>query len=154
MNVKKFISEYREAFGEKTPLPIVFRYTNQPLAQTEKIGGCFFKGLQAVRQGQPIRLNAAVIGCMGGQFYTGFTEMPEYIPDFVSFKEKYKKTPEMVIDFIEKREVTKTDKKYLDFIRIDQVKSLDWTQRNIEYIEKSSSEIIEEVLSKFLLLIE
>jgi len=33
----------------------------------------------------------------------------------------------------------------------DQVKSLDWTQRNIEYIEKSSSEIIEEVLSKFLL---
>ena len=125
MNVKRFISNYREAFGEKASLPIVFRYTNQPVAQTEKIGGCFFKGLQAVRQGRPISLNAAVIGCMGGQFYTGFSEMPERVPEFVSFKEKYKETPEMVINFIEDLEVTKTDKKYLDFVRIDQVKSLE-----------------------------
>jgi len=36
----------------------------------------------------------------------------------------------------------------------DQVKSLDWTKRNIEYIENSSDEIIEEVINKILVLIE
>ncbi len=32
------------------------------------------------------------IGCGGGKFYTGFTEMPERVPTFVSLKEKYKQT--------------------------------------------------------------
>ncbi len=36
----------------------------------------------------------------------------------------------------------------------DQVKSLDWIQRNIEFIERTSDEVIEDVLSKFLLLIQ
>ena len=51
---------------------------------------------------------------MGGKFYTGFSEMHERIPNFVSLKEKYKKTPEMVIDFIQKMKVPSTDKIYLN----------------------------------------
>ena len=73
MEVKVFIDNYREAFGEKTELPIVFWYSDTPLADTEKINGCFFKGLKTVREGNPISLNAEVIGCGGGKFYTGFT---------------------------------------------------------------------------------
>lgn len=36
----------------------------------------------------------------------------------------------------------------------DQVKSMDWTERNIEYIESTSDEIIEAVINKFLVLIQ
>ncbi len=125
MEVKVFIDNYREAFGEKTELPIVFWYSDTPLADTEKINGCFFKGLKTVRDGNPISLNAEVIGCGGGKFYTGFTEMPERVPNFVSLKERYKKTPEMVVEFIEQLGVSLTNRKYLNFVRIDRVETFD-----------------------------
>lgn len=35
----------------------------------------------------------------------------------------------------------------------DQIKSLDWKERNAEFIGKSSEEVLEEVINKFLLLI-
>ncbi|NDW12034.1 hypothetical protein D0T50_03920 [Bacteroides sp. 214] len=123
MNINVFINNYREAFGEKAELPIVFWYSETPLADTEKINGCFFKGLKTVREGNPISLNAEVIGCGGGKFYTGFTEMPERVPNFVSLKEKYKKTPEMVVEFIENLGVPLTNRKYLNFARIDMVEA-------------------------------
>lgn len=125
MNVKVFITNYREAFGEKAELPIAFWYSDTLLADTEKINGCFFKGLKTVRAGNPISLNAEVIGCGGGKFYTGFTEMPERVPNFVSLKEKYKKTPEMVVDFIESIGVPLTNRKYLHFARIDTIETFD-----------------------------
>ncbi|MDL2212751.1 DUF169 domain-containing protein [Bacteroides sp. OttesenSCG-928-D19] len=125
MKVKVFIDNYREAFGENAELPIVFWYSDTPLADTEKINGCFFKGLKTVREGNPISLNAEVIGCGGGKFYTGFTEMPERVPNFVSLKEKYKKTPEMVVEFIEQLGVSLTNRKYLNFVRIDRIETFD-----------------------------
>lgn len=48
--------------------------------------------MKTVRDGGIISLNAENIGCGGGKFYTGFTEMPEHVPTFVSLKEKYKQT--------------------------------------------------------------
>ncbi|MDH6534558.1 hypothetical protein D0T51_05615 [Parabacteroides sp. 52] len=125
MEVKVFIDNYREAFSEKAELPIVFWYSDTPLADTEKINGCFFKGLKTVREGNPISLNAEVIGCGGGKFYTGFTEMPERVPNFVSLKEKYKKTPEMVVEFIEQLGVPLTNRKCLNFNRIDKIDTFD-----------------------------
>ena len=125
MNVSTFIQNYTEAFGEHAPLPLLFFYSDTPLADTEKINGCFFKGLHTVRKGNPVSLNADVIGCGGGKFYTGFSEMPERVPGFVSIKERYKQMPEMVIDFIRQLDVRQTDKKYLNFVRIDQVESFD-----------------------------
>ena len=71
------------------------------------------------------QLNAENIGCGGGKFYTGFTEMPERVPTFVSLKEKYKQTLEMVIDFIQQIGVPRTENKYLHFARIDKVESLE-----------------------------
>ena len=98
--VKQFIQNFREAFGQKATLPLLFGYSNQPVADTERINGCFFKGLQAARGGAPVSLSAEVIACGGGKLYTGFTDMPERVPGFVSLKEKYKKTPQMVIDYV------------------------------------------------------
>ena len=100
MDVKQFIQNFRDAFGQKAALPLLFGYSNQPIADTERINGCIFKGLQAAREGVPVSLSAEIIACGGGKLYTGFTDMPERVPGFVSLKEKYKKTPQMVIDYV------------------------------------------------------
>ncbi|MCL1943661.1 MAG: DUF169 domain-containing protein [Candidatus Azobacteroides sp.] len=125
METKAFIDKYKEAFGESAELPIVFWYSDIPVNRIEKINGCFFKGLKNVRNDIPISLDADIIGCGGGKFYTGFTDMPERIPNFVSLKEKYKQTPEMVTDFIKQLGVPKTGQKYLNFARIDHLKNFD-----------------------------
>jgi hypothetical protein len=119
MDIKEFIQNYREAFGEKAQLPLLFGYSDKPIGDTEKIGGCFFKGLQTARDGRPVSLSADVIGCGGGKLYTGFSDMPERVPGFVSLKEKYKKTPEMVVDYVNGLGMKRAEKPYLNFIRID-----------------------------------
>jgi hypothetical protein len=121
MEVSIFIKNYKEAFGESAELPLVFWYANTPVAQTEKINGCFFKEIRSVRDGVFLSLNAENIGCGGGKFYTGFTDMPVHVPNFVSLKEKYKETPELVFNFIERTGVPLADKKYLNIARIDKI---------------------------------
>ena len=125
MEIEKFIENYREAFGEAAGLPVVFWYSDEETGHTEKIGGCFFKGMQEVRAGNTISLNAEVIGCGGGKFYTGFAPMPEHVPGFVSLKEKYKKTPGMVKEFVDELGIPRAEKKYLHFARIDRVEHFD-----------------------------
>lgn len=125
MELKDFIGSYREAFGEKAQLPLLFGYSDEPVAPTAKIGGCFFKGLQAAREGSPVSLSAEVIGCGGGKLYTGFSDMPERVPNFVSLVEKYKKTPEMVADYVKGLNMSRNAKPYLNFVRADQADSLD-----------------------------
>lgn len=125
MEVTTFIANYREAFGSKTELPLVFWYSNRPVAQTAKVNGCLFKCMDEVRAGSPVSLNATNIGCGGGQFYTGFIEMPDRIPGFVSLKERYKQTPAMVSEFIKELGVPRATTEYLNFARIDKIDSFD-----------------------------
>lgn len=133
MDIQQFISNYREAFGEAAELPIVFWYSDKLEGPIEKINGCFFKGMKEVRAGQTISLNAENIGCGGGKFYTGFTEMPERIPNFVSLKEKYKETPQMVLDFLDYLQVPLTSMEYLHFARLDKIESLEGIEGLIFY---------------------
>ncbi|MCD1653175.1 endoribonuclease MazF [Treponema zuelzerae] len=51
-------------------------------------------------------------------------------------------------------EVKIVGKKITGCVLSDQIKSLDWTERNIEYIEESNKDIIEEIIEKIELLIE
>lgn len=125
MDVQQFRRDFEEAFGQKAALPLLFGYSDEPVAETEKIHGCFFKGLQAAREGVPVSLSAAVISCGGGKLYTGFADMPEHVPQFVSLTEKYKQTPQMVADYVDSLEIKRTEKKYLNFVRIDQAESFD-----------------------------
>ena len=125
MEIREFIENYREAFGEHAPLPLLFGYSDTPVAQTAKIGGCFFKGLQSAREGMPLSLSAEVIGCGGGKLYTGFSDMPERVPNFVSLTEKYKRTPEMVADYVKGLEMSRAKKPYLNFVRMDKAESLE-----------------------------
>ena len=125
MELKEFIESYREAFGENAQLPLLFGYSDTSVAQTAKIGGCFFKGLQAAREGTPISLSVEVIGCGGGKLYTGFTDMPAHVPNYVSITEKYKQTPEMVADYVKRLEIPHATKPYLNFVRIDKAESFE-----------------------------
>ena len=49
MEIKKFIENYREAFGEYAELPIVFWYSDILENETGKVNGCFFKSMSKVR---------------------------------------------------------------------------------------------------------
>ena len=124
MDIQTFIQNFKEAFGENAELPLVFWYSDTQEGTVEKINGCFFKGMKIVREGGTISLNAENIGCGGGKFYTGFTEMPEHVPTFVSLKERYKQTPEMVVEFIRQIGVPKAEKKYLHFITLYHLKNV------------------------------
>lgn len=120
-----FISLFRQAFGPNALLPLVYSYTERPLAHTPKIGGCFFKALPHVMDGGTLSLNADNIGCGGGKFYTGFTPMPERVPTFVSLKERYKQTPEMVARFVADIDVQQAPAPWLNLMRVDGVETLD-----------------------------
>ncbi|MCC8174511.1 MAG: DUF169 domain-containing protein, partial [Odoribacter sp.] len=56
---------------------------------------------------------------------TGFIDMPPQVPNFVSLKEKYKQTPEQVIEFVEGLDFPKTEEKYLYFERVDKINSFE-----------------------------
>jgi len=72
-----------------------------------------------------ISMSGESIGCGGGKFYTGFTPMPEHVPNFVSLKERYKQTPEMVLEGIKKIDVQRATKQYIHFARIDRLTSFE-----------------------------
>lgn len=126
MKVNRFIENFKEAFSEAAELPFAFWYSDTPIGKVEqKINGCFFKEFEKLRGGQAISLHQDCIGCMGGKFYTGFTPMNDRIPNFVSLKEKYKKTPEMVCDFVQEMNVPLTDKQFLNISPLNQLDSFE-----------------------------
>ena len=53
MDIQTFIQNFREAFGKNAELPLVFWYSDEQKGETEKINGCFFKGMRTVRYYQP-----------------------------------------------------------------------------------------------------
>lgn len=125
MEPKIFIADYREAFGPSAALPIVFWYSDTPEGSTERIGGCLFKRLPRVRSGETVSLSAEVVGCGGGKFYCGFAPMAEHIPNFVSLKEKYIRTPEEFLSYIERMGIRFIERPYLNLARADLIESFD-----------------------------
>lgn len=119
MYLEEFCAAYREAFGEAAELPLLFWYSQEPLRAVPKVEGCFFKALAQARNGAAVSLNADIIGCGGGKFYTGFAPMPPFVPTFVSQKEHYKQTPEMVQEFVARLDVRPASGAWLNFARID-----------------------------------
>ena len=95
---------------------LVFGRAGACRAQSRRM---FFKALAEAREGSAVSLNAANIGCGGGKFYTGFAPMPPFVPAFVSQKEHYKQTPEMVLEFIGRLGVPEASGAWLNFARID-----------------------------------
>lgn len=125
MDTKTFIANYREAFGENVELPLAFWYSEQPIAQTTREGHCIFQRLNDVRKGKPISLTTENLPCGGGKFYCGFTEMPAFVPTFVSVKERYKQSPELVEAMLKELGVPAAKNIFLNFARIDKIESFE-----------------------------
>lgn len=125
MDTNSFIDKYRAAFGDAAPLPLAFYYSDTRSAETEKIPGCFLKYLHLAFNGTPVCLDAENITCGGGRFYAGFAPMPGHVPIFVSQKEKYKESQELVKEYLDTMGPVQTQKKFLNFIRVDQAGSLE-----------------------------
>lgn len=82
----------------------------------------FFKEFEKLIGGEPISLSADRIGCMGGKFYTGFR--PWMKNAYVCFKQrKYKKSSELVLDFVEKANVQITTRQYLNISPITELEN-------------------------------
>ena len=123
--VKEFITAFREAFGEGAQLPLVFWYSDQAMGDDKARSGCLFKYLSVARTGKVVSMSADTIVCPGGKLYTGFGPVPPYVPQFVSLKERYKRTPDDVIAYIESLELEAATGYYLNFARVDCVESFD-----------------------------
>lgn len=119
MEIKQFIADYREAFGETAALPIAFWHSDIPVAEPKAVNGCFFPVFESVRVGEPVSFDAATMKCGGGKFYCGLAPMPDYVPTFVSEKEHYKATPQMVKTGVERMRIEVDSHRYLNFQRID-----------------------------------
>ena len=119
MDRKQFINDYREAFGEAATLPIVFWHSDLPVAEPKAVNGCFFPAFEEVRVGKAVSFDADTMKCGGGKFYCGLAPMPEYVPTFVSEKEHYKASSQLVRDFVERLDIAVDGHKYLNFQRID-----------------------------------
>lgn len=125
MNIQEFIETYREAFGNAAPLPIAFGYRDEPASTVGNIPRCIIGAISKVRDGESLTLCRENVKCGGGGLYTAFTPTPERVPMFVSQVEHYKQTPNQVKEYVNDLNIELTEKKYLNFIRIDKVEDLD-----------------------------
>ena len=82
-----------------------------------------FKLLMKVKEGLDVALSADTVTCGGGKHYAGFAPLPERAYTFVSEKERYKQTQQDVKEYVERLDVKLTDRKYLNFVRIDRAAS-------------------------------
>lgn len=119
MTITEFIERYKEAFGDAAPMPIAFGYSNKPVSEVKKIPKCIIGSICKVRDGEPLTLSEENVICGGGGLYTAFKEMPDRVPMFVSEVEHYKQSKELVYDYITNLNIKRSEKSYLNFVRID-----------------------------------
>jgi uncharacterized protein (DUF169 family) len=131
-----FIKIWQKYFNN-AELPITFYYTdNEGLANPGKPAPdtrCVIGALVKVRQGQSLTFNADSTGCFGGKRYLGFSD--KLSPNFEYFLscglpgkvegERYKKSPELVRELLERWPKFKAPARYIVFKRWDKLESSD-----------------------------
>ncbi|MCP4131033.1 MAG: DUF169 domain-containing protein [bacterium] len=127
---EEFINKWEKYFGN-AELPITFYYSNDNKGVEEappaKGWNCFVGELAKVRKGRSLSFSADSVSCGGGKRYLGFsnTIRPDFeyflscgIPDKVE-GERYIRTPEMVLEIMDKTETLPMSGKQLIFKRWD-----------------------------------
>lgn len=132
----KFITLWKRYFTD-TELPITFYYTNKEddgeLVKSNSASRCIIGTLQSVRKGHSLCFSIDSIGCPGGRRYLGFTK--EIMPDFEYFLscgiagkregERYKKSPELVKEFLTLLPAFKAPGEFIVFKRWDMLAESD-----------------------------
>lgn len=133
---EKFIKQWKKYFNE-AGLPISFYYTNEVRgAEPVKPASghsCIMGDMAKVVRGTSLYFEAESIGCFGGKRYLGFSD--DIMPNFEYFLscgiegqlegERYKKTPEMVKEMMEKLPTPKAPAKFIVFKRWDMLEESD-----------------------------
>ncbi len=141
---EKFLERWNKYFPG-AGLPITFYYTDEPgnVPPPGTVEGrhCFVDDLAAVRQGHSLRFDAKTVICPGGKRYLGFTQ--GVMPNFEYFLscgipgklegERYKKSPELVIELLKNNPVLPAPAKYIVFKRWDTLDTADNPQVVIFY---------------------
>lgn len=133
----RFLGLWKKYFND-AELPIIFYYTDEE-GHAEKVkpgsvARCVIGALAKVREGKSLAFDVDTVGCPGGKKYLGFTDT--LMPDFNYFLscgipgklegERYKKSPEMVQEFMEKHmPAMKASGKYIVFKRWDKLDEAD-----------------------------
>ncbi len=131
-----FIDLWKKYFNG-AELPLTFYYSNEEghaeVPKPGSINRCIIGALVKVRQGNSYSFNVESIGCFGGKKYTGFSE--KLAPNFEYFLscgipgkvegERYKKSPEIVKDLLERWPKFKAPARYIVFKRWDKLEAAD-----------------------------
>ena len=118
-------------------LPITFYYADEPRGVDEVEAAtkhrCFLAQLAAVRKGRSLSFNNEAISCGGGKRYLGLPHGT--MPDFEYFLscgipgkmegERYKKSPEIVLEMMKKAPVFEAPARYAVFKRWDRLEADD-----------------------------
>ncbi len=127
---EKFLTLWEKYF-DGTELPIVFYYTNEAseveLVKPPPGHRCIMADLSKVRMGSSICFDTDSFGCFGGKRYLGYSQ--EVMPNFEYFLscgiagkfegERYKKTPELVKEIMEKVPKFEAPGRFISFKRWD-----------------------------------
>jgi hypothetical protein len=137
MEIKdRFASLWQRYFND-AELPIAFYYTDKEAhAEPVKPGSlprCIIGALSHVREGKSLSFDAHSIGCFGGKRYLGFAD--KIMPNFEYFLscgipgklegERYKKSPELVKDFVKYAHIFKAPARFIVFKRWDMLDRAD-----------------------------
>jgi uncharacterized protein (DUF169 family) len=133
---EQFVKKLQTYFNAPE-LPITFYYTDrdEDVKRVKPPSGhqCLIGMLAKIRGGESLRFDADAIGCGGGKRYTGFTE--EMRPNFEYFLscgipgemegERYKKTPELVLEAMKTMPPFKAPARFILFKRWDRLEKQD-----------------------------
>jgi len=132
----KFLKLWRKYF-DGAELPITFYYTDEKdraeLVKQSEGWRCLIGDLVKVRSGKPLCFDIDSIGCAGGRKYVGFShELRADFEYFLSYGipgklegERYKKTPELVKEFLRNAPVLEAPAKFIVFKRWDMLDEKD-----------------------------
>lgn len=131
-----FTDGWRKYFT-RAELPIAYFYADEPsaddIADSKREHRCLICNLNRVREGHAFVYNAKTPGCPGGRRYSGFSQTLR--PNFEYFLscgipgklegERYKKSPELVKEYLKNNPVFEAPAKHLIFKRWDKLAETD-----------------------------
>ena len=137
MDLKENFQRVWKRYFKTAELPMVFYYADDDkhaeTAKAPKGHRCIIGDLGRVRHGTSMKFDAETIGCGGGLRYLGFAESirPEF-EYFLSYGlpgkvegERYKKTPEIVLNLMKNMPFIKAPSRFIVFKRWDKIQATD-----------------------------
>jgi uncharacterized protein (DUF169 family) len=137
MTIKERFMQLWDKYFGGTELPIVFYYSDDAhdaeIVKAAARHRCIMADLFKVRTGKSICFDVDSVRCFGGKKYLGFTD--EVMPDFEYFLscgipgklegERYRKSPELVMELMKKVPKFAAPGKFIIFKRWDMVEESD-----------------------------